>query len=111
MKSVLNADFTMDPFADPSVLTNPVGEQQKGSVSQFPGGTEYYDAVKPSESYTDWMNLPYHQRKNQNKVSVSSQEKKGSLAALLISAAIRILIFIILSDLVMICYSMNALFL
>lgn len=81
LKSFLIAEFTVDPFADPSMLTNPLGEPEEVSVSQLPEGTEDDNTVKPSgiESDTDQMNMLYHEGKDQNKVSVSSLEKKGIL--------------------------------
>lgn len=81
LKSVLIADFTVDPFADPSVLTNPLREPEEASVSQLPEGTEDDNTVKPFEieSDTDQMNILYHEGKDQTKVSVSSLEKKGIL--------------------------------
>lgn len=73
------SDFTVDPFADPSVLTNSLGEPEEVSVSQLPEGSEDDNTVKPSEieSDTDQMNIFYHEGKDQNKVSVSSLEKKA----------------------------------
>lgn len=70
-------DFTMDHFADPSVLTNPSGELEEESVSQIPEGTEDDNIVKPSEHDMDRMNMPYNERKDQNKESASSLKKQA----------------------------------
>ncbi|KAH6810317.1 TRICHOME BIREFRINGENCE-LIKE 16 [Perilla frutescens var. frutescens] len=75
---LMNApDFTVDHFADPSVLTNPFGEVEEDSVSQIPESTEDDNTVKPSESDLNQMNEPYNERKDQNRVAVSSQKKQA----------------------------------
>lgn len=73
-----NADFTADHFADTSMLSNPL-ELEEDSVSQLPEGTEDDNTVKLSDSDMDQMNTPFHEREDQNRVSVSPIKKQGIL--------------------------------